>query len=160
MRISKSTILAISADEAFRHVRTSALLEYVAAPMLRFKPLEPAALPVGWEEARYKVALRLFGFLPMGPQWIVISMEGGNGQPFTVRDNGHSPIIRKWDHWIFIEPIGGSSCRYTDRVDVEAGLLTPLITLFAKIFYAHRQRRWQKLVALKFAPLARNHDHD
>jgi hypothetical protein len=160
MRISKSTILAISAEEAFRHVRTSALLEYVAAPVLRFKLLEPERPPAEWAEGSYKVGLRLFGFLPLGPQWIVTSMPNGDGLPFTLRDNGHSPLIRTWDHWIFIEPLGASACRYTDRVDIAAGLLTPMIGLFAKIFYGHRQRRWQKLVALNFAPLEKDAGDD
>jgi hypothetical protein len=153
MRITQTTLLAISAEEAFRHVRTSALLEYVAAPVMRFTLLEPAALPTEWEEARYKVGLRLFGFLPIGHQWIVTSAPNGEKPPLILRDNGHSPMIRKWDHWIFIEPLSASSCRYIDRVNVEAGILTPGVWLFAKLFYAHRQRRWQKLVALNFAPL-------
>jgi hypothetical protein len=160
MRITQTTLLAISAAEAFRHVRTPALLEYVAAPMMRFKLLEPKALPTEWEEARYKVGLRLFGVLPIGHQWIVTSVPNGEKPPLILRDNGHSPMIRKWDHWIFIEPLSGSSCRYTDRVDVGAGILTPGVWLFTKLFYAHRQRRWRKLVTLNFAPLEKDQQHD
>ena len=59
-------------------------------------------------------------------------------------------LIRRWDHLITIEPAGPRRTRYTDWVEAEAGLLTPLVWAFARVFYAHRQRRWQRLVAHGF----------
>ena len=70
----------------------------------------------------------------------------------VLRDNGYSPIIKRWDHWIEIEDVGGKT-RYTDRVHIDAGLLTAPVAAFARVFYAHRQRRWRKLVRLGFRPL-------
>ncbi|MBE7004664.1 MAG: hypothetical protein E7425_10385 [Ruminococcaceae bacterium] len=32
--------------------------------------------------------------------------------------------------------------RYTDRVEIRAGWITPFIWLWANAFYAHRQRKW------------------
>ena len=40
--------------------------------------------------------------------------------------------------------------RYTDSVEVRAGLLTPLVWAFATAFYRHRQRRWRRLVRRGF----------
>jgi len=37
-------------------------------------------------------------------------------------------------------------CGYTDQIDIQAGILTPPIWLFAHIFYRYRQRRWRHLV--------------
>jgi len=36
-------------------------------------------------------------------------------------------------------------------VTIEAGILTPFVWLFARLFYAHRQRRWAALAAKGFS---------
>lgn len=149
MIVDISTPLECSVDEAVAHVKTPRLLEYVAAPLVRFRPLRPSTFPAEWSEGEYCVALRLFGFVPFGQQAIVISMpptECG----FAVRDNGHGALIPTWDHLITITPHAGG-CQYRDRVEVRAGLLTPFVWLFAQLFYRHRQRRWRALVAKSFA---------
>jgi len=97
----------------------------------------------------------LFGVIPLGWQAIVITLPEPEGNSRFVRDNGYSLLIRRWDHWITIEPAGDGTCtRYTDTVHVDAGLLTPLIAGFAKVFYAHRQRRWRALARRGFSALA------
>jgi hypothetical protein len=148
MIVDISTILECTIDEAVTHVKTPRLLEFVAAPLVRFDPVSPPVFPDLWSAGEYSVALRLFGVVPFGKQAIVISMpptETG----FTVRDAGHSALINTWDHFIIITP-HGYRCHYRDRVEVRAGLLTPFIWLFAQFFYRHRQRRWRALVAKNF----------
>ncbi len=61
--------------------------------------------------------------------------------------------MRRWDHWIFVAAEGGGT-RYTDRVNVEAGLLTPFIWRFARVFYGHRQRRLRAFAADGFRAFA------
>lgn len=148
MIVDISTILKCSIDEAVTHVKTPRLLEFVAAPLVRFVPVTPPVFPDVWSVGEYSVALRLFGIVPVGKQAIVISMpptETG----FTVRDAGHGALINTWDHLITITP-HGSGCHYRDRVEVRAGVLTPFVWLFAQLFYRHRQRRWRALVARHF----------
>ena len=148
MIIDISTMLECSLDEAVSHVKTPRLLEFVAAPLVRFVPVSPPVFPDLWSAGEYWVALRLFGVAPFGKQAIVIAMpptETG----FTVRDAGHSALITTWDHRITITA-HGSRCHYRDRVEVRAGVLTPFIWLFAQWFYRHRQRRWRALVANNF----------
>jgi hypothetical protein len=150
VRVKLSTILDVSADRAWAEVQTSRLLDYVAWPLQAFEPLDPPALPDVWEEGRYRVRLRMFGLIPIGSQWIVISVPSRGPERYQVRDNGHGSIVSRWDHLITIEPISASRCRYTDEVEVEAGLLTPFVWAFARVFYSHRQRRWRRLVATSF----------
>lgn len=148
MIVDISTILECSLDEAVTHVKTPRLLEFVAAPLVRFVPVSPPVFPEAWSAGEYSVALRLFGVVPFGKQAIVISMpptETG----FTVRDAGHSALINTWNHIITITP-HGSGCHYRDRVEVRAGVLTPFVWLLAQFFYRHRQRRWRALVARNF----------
>jgi hypothetical protein len=51
-----------------------------------------------------------------------------------------------------VRPLEAGTCRYSDEIEIDAGLLTPLVWLFARVFYGHRQRRWQK-VAMRLLEL-------
>jgi hypothetical protein len=154
MRIKRSTTLNVSAEQAWAEVCTTQLLHYVAAPLLTFKAIDPPDLPNKWQERRYLVKLRLFGLLPIGTQWIVITCDNfkstfGTGR-YHLRDDGTGTLAKRWDHRIFIEALTGTRCRYTDIVDIEAGVLTPMIWILAQMFYWHRQRRWHQLTASGF----------
>jgi hypothetical protein len=94
--------------------------------------------------------MALFGVLPLGRQRIGIEFPSPPTGCYQVRDNGQGRIAHTWDHLITIEPLGATQCRYTDRVEVRAGILTPAVALFAALFYRHRQRRWRQLVANGF----------
>lgn len=128
------------------------LLLHVSAPILRFKPIEPLALPDNWEDGEYRLSMRFLGILPLGRQIVGLETQPMRGDIWSVRDNGRGWLISRWDHWIEVSP-EGEGTRYTDRVTVEAGVLTPFVALFARIFYAHRQRRWRQLVADDFRPM-------
>lgn len=144
MKIDLATDLPCSLEDAVAHVMSTRLLKYVAYPLVSFSPVTGSSFPETWTEGTHWVRVKLFGFLPFGRQAIVISrvsLPGG----FAARDAGHSALIPVWDHLITIEPSPGG-VRYRDQVEVSARILTPLIWLFAQIFYRHRQRRWLRLV--------------
>lgn len=147
LHIRLTTKLAVSAETAATLVGTPALLEYVAAPLLRFAPVDPPAFPHSWEERRYRVRVMFAGVVPMGRQWIDISRENDPSGSFRMRDNGSGDLARKWDHRITIEPDGEGRCIYADKVEIEAGPLTFVVWGFARLFYAHRQLRWRRLTA-------------
>ncbi|MEM6266176.1 MAG: hypothetical protein AAF707_01525 [Pseudomonadota bacterium] len=140
-------------DEAWRQVQTSALLQHVTHPLIRFVP-RGGDFPAIWQPGEYRAWMFLFGLVPLGWQAVVISHPAPDGNRRYVRDDGYSPLIKSWDHWVIIEPDERADhTRYTDRVLIDAGVLTPLIALFARIFYAHRQRRWRALAKTGFAAL-------
>ncbi len=142
MRIELSCWLPRSPDWVWERVQESETLDFVAAPWLRFKP-KAGRFPARWAAGNHDATLLLFGVVPLGWQTIGIEYPADAG-PMTLRDNGHGLMAQQWDHWIFVTP-DGDGTRYTDRVDVSAGVLTPLVALFARMFYAHRQRRWRLL---------------
>ncbi|QPH52839.1 SRPBCC family protein [Pontivivens ytuae] len=148
MRVELTCHIDAPPDEVWRLLQRSALLEHIAAPLVVFRPID-GPFPEHWSPGRYRAWMLLVGVLPMGRQWIDISFP----DEFTLRDNGAGDLVRRWDHWIFVEAEGNGT-RYTDRVDVEAGLLTPFIWFFARVFYAHRQRRWRALAADGFRAFA------
>jgi hypothetical protein len=147
MEVDLSTTLHCTTREAIARVRSPRVLSTVSYPLVTFLPLVPSAWPEQWAEGRYWVAMRLFGMVPLGRQALEISYPSAS--VFTLRDHGHSRLIRCWDHVITVEgDLHGA--RYRDQLRFEAGVLTPLVWLFAQIFYRHRQRRWRQLARRGF----------
>lgn len=148
MQVDISTLLQCDPSDAIEHVQSSRLLLYVAKPLVKFVPIEPSELPHTWAEGTYLVSLQVFGIIPFGRQAVVISYP--SSAPFTLRDNGHSALIQKWDHVITIAPLGDGTL-YRDRATINAGVFTPFIWSFAQLFYRHRQRRWRQLAKSGFS---------
>lgn len=147
--INVSTQLDANPDEVWDHVTRSALLHYVAKGFVSFRTDDPAGFPERWREGAYKTWMSLMGVVPIGWQTIRIEYPPMQGATRVLRDNGFGPLIKKWDHRIEVSP-DAQGARYVDHVTIDAGLLTPLIVLFAHQFYRHRQRRWRHLVARGF----------
>lgn len=147
MKVSRSTHIALTPETVWAEVQTAALLQHIAWPLVHFNPVDDAAFDRFRPGGRYEVKLRLFGIIPFGAQWIVMSLHEADGTewPKRLRDNGRSALISKWDHWITVTPHSNGGTHYSDNVDVSAGFLTPFIWAFAQIFYWHRQRRWRGL---------------
>ena len=124
---------------------------YITSPIIRFVPVE-GSFPARWEGRDYQAQIYAFGILPLGQQTIGIEYPPAEGDCRMLRDNGRGQLIKRWDHWLLVEPENGGT-HYTDRVDIEAGILTPFIALYARMFFAHRQRRWRKLIKNNFAEL-------
>ena len=150
MTVELSTVLDAPPERIWEAVNRTALHAYVTRPLLTFEPVDPPILPERWEEQEYRVRMKLFGIVRLGWQIVKVERPTTEGASKQIRDNGRGALIRRWDHLITIEPAGPRRTRYTDWVEVEAGLLTPLVWAFARVFYAHRQRRWQRLVAHGF----------
>lgn len=144
-----TTHLDAPSDRIWTEANKIHLLMFVAHPILCFEPVEPAELPDRWEEGEHIFRLRLFGFLPLGNHVVSISRPPAKGGLKFLRDNGYSSWIRRWDHLVTVQA-DGDGTRYTDRVVLDAGALTPIVAAFAKRFYSHRQRRWRRLVKMNF----------
>ncbi|MDI9470691.1 MAG: hypothetical protein QM296_10870 [Bacillota bacterium] len=139
-RIVRSSVFPAGRDFVFEHLQKLDVLQMVAAPLASFVPLD-SDQPAEWVAGQiYAFRLRIFPLLPFGIhhiQILSISKEG-------IHSSEHNRFIRHWEHWVHLEEIDSASCRYTDVVRISAGWKTPLIALWAKLFYAHRQRRWRK----------------
>ena len=150
MRFLRCTELDCEPAEAIRHARSPRLLAYVAAPWLRFDPLEPPALPDEWKPGRYRVRLRAFGVIPFGEQWIGIRAVEQRGDRLLLHDEGSGGLVRVWNHRLETTPTRDGRTRYCGRIEIEAGRRAPVIAWLARRFFAHRQRRWRRLVANGF----------
>jgi hypothetical protein len=154
MRLEISTTLDCPIDRVWQELNTSRLLLRIVHPLVVFEPLTPHRLPTTWEVGRYQVRIWMFGVWPMGKQWIDISYPLANYTPevreFHLRDNGTGEVIKRWDHLIMLRELPNKQTHYTDQLEVEAGLLTPVIWSYAQMFYRHRQRNWRRLVQTDF----------
>jgi len=150
INVTIQTRLACAATRAWEEVQKPCLLIYVAAPWLKFTPRNDQGFPGTWEEGDFFVSMFVFGFLPLGLERIGISTRIGADGDFYIRDDGGGTLVRRWDHLITIRPDGNDICLYSDSVDIRAGILTPLVWIFAQLFYRWRQHRWRRLVAGNF----------
>lgn len=149
MQVKISTILPCSPERAWQEVQTTKLLLYIAYPLLIFTPVKPNTFPETWGDESYLVRMRVLGFIPFGEQWIVIK-RNVTSEKYELLDDGHSNLIKQWRHLITLERTPEGFTRYTDTVNIKAGLLTFGVWLFANIFYGYRQSRWHKLVSKNF----------
>jgi hypothetical protein len=70
----------------------------------------------------------------------------------TVCTHEYGGIIKNWNHTLHVEAIDEHSCRYSDTVDIDAGVATAIVATMAIGIYRYRQRRWRKLVRLHMMP--------
>ncbi|MDQ0063348.1 hypothetical protein [Paenibacillus harenae] len=147
MLVKVMSVFNCDSEKLFHEVKKSKSLVYIGKPLVKFVQLPKHPLPEVWEDGKYPIKMYILGFIPMGKQWIVISVHNDNKR---IRDNGYSNLIKKWDHNIHLTDIGDNKTLYVDTIDINAGILTYFIVLFANVFYRWRQKRWSKLINNKF----------
>ena len=141
MIVRKSSIFPAPKEEVCLRLQSLETLQYIAAPYATFTPVEKNA-GFSWKEGSISsYYFKLFGFFPFGIHTIRIEKFDQNG--IQSREyNKHVPV---WDHLIILKDLGDQT-EYTDEVEIHAGWKTFFIWLWAKAFYAHRQRKWIRLL--------------
>jgi len=147
-RLTVSSEIPISLALAWNNVQTPALLQFVAKGIIRFKSAENG-FPKKWEAGKtYGANMYVFGFIPFGGIHYLLLKK--------VNDNQHEIVTQEWDqvakvwnHTVVMKDIGRGKIYYEDSIVIYGGILTGFITAFAKIFYKHRQNRWQLVAKQK-----------
>jgi hypothetical protein len=154
--IHVQTDLPTTADKVWRAMQHPAAFLYVTRGLFGFPALAGRTEPVsdgehgtGW--------LLLFHVIPLSRH--TIQIEEINKINRTLRTREHGGILRAWNHTLHVEPTGEHSCRYSDTVDIDAGILTGLVALAAMGIYRYRQRRWHKLVRRHLLPTGPRYAH-
>ena len=142
MKVVKTSVFPASREEVFDKLQKLSLLQYIAKPYATFTPVgEQISVWKAGASSAYK--LGLFGIIPFGTHKInVISFDMDEGI-YTHEGNEYVPV---WNHRIVPKEMGDKQCLYSDIVEIDAGWKTLFVYLWAKCFYAHRQRRWIKLL--------------
>lgn len=134
---------AVTTPAGFRFV-TSGLVELDGLDDLDDRPGHPGH-PGPWSAGTTVVGrLRVLG-VPFSRHRISVESIDHDHRSLQ-SDEGGGPIT-SWRHLITVEPVDDdpTRSRYTDRIEIRAGLLTPAIAWFAHGFYRLRQRRWRRL---------------
>lgn len=142
MYVIRSSVFPASKERVFKNLKKLKLLQYIAWPYATFTPVgEEKKVWKAGDTSAYRFAL--FGVIPFGTHKIrVISFDMDDGI-FTHESNEHVPV---WNHRIILKEISKNRCLYTDIVEIDAGLKTIFIYIWALSFYSHRQRKWIRLL--------------
>ncbi len=124
---------AVKTPEAFRFVTKRLLV--MPAIATRQKDWREGETVVGW--------VFLFGFIPFSRHRLNFSQIDDGKMTLRSRESGG--LVKVWNHDITVTPLDPDRCRYGDRIEIDAGLVTPLVGLYANGFYMLRQGRWRKL---------------
>jgi hypothetical protein len=150
VKAKKLTVLSeipMGIDAAWDNVKTPALLEFVAKGMIKFKSVK-GDFPKQWQVGQtYGFKTLVFGIIPFGGiHYLYLDKIDNSNYMLSTKewDNG----AKVWNHDITMRELGDSKIYYEDSITIYGGILTGIITSFAKKFYKHRQKRWQ-LVASK-----------
>ena len=145
-RVSVNTALLIDINKAWNNVKTPALLEFVSKGMINFKTLD-GAFPKQWEVGQtYRFMTRVLGFIPFGGiHYLFVAQADDKNYILSTKewDNG----AKVWNHTISLRALGDGKINYEDSIIIYAGLMTDFVASFAKLFYKHRQKRWQIIAA-------------
>jgi len=140
MVVTVSTDLAIPAARARELALKPPLLEYVLWPWVQMPPIEPLPETIT-EGQRITAKLRFLGVLPGWCHTLTIQRLG----ELEIASREHGGPVREWNHRLTFQETSPGSCRYTDSVEIHAGLATPTVVLFAHLIYRYRQWRWRAL---------------
>jgi hypothetical protein len=143
-----STRLACTEAELWRKIIEPRSLQFVASPILSFVPVEAGVLDGEWQVGRaYPLKLYFLKFIPLGRHIIRLVKIDKDQNTISSRESGLLAPV--WNHNISFQEVAPGALSYTDEIEIQAGWLTPLIWLFAHVFYRHRQRRWKVLLHRK-----------
>jgi hypothetical protein len=146
MRVQLKLVLDASPDAVWAALRSPAVLAEVSHPFFSFEPLSPRGLPKVWPEGEHPVTARaLWSVLPAGEQIIGIRYRT-RGAVRIIEDDGGPvsgplTIITSWRHRMAVSAAPGGTTLYRDRLDISAGLLTPVVWIGVWAFW--QWRGWQ-----------------
>lgn len=140
-----STIINTTPEKLREVIITPSSLQYVAAPILYFIPVNGTDLNSKWEVNRaYNLRLYFLKFIPLGFHKIIIKDIDIEKNKIVSTESGF--LAKIWNHTIKFDAINSTQIIYTDTIEIKAGLLTIFVWMFAHLFYRHRQRKWKKLL--------------
>ena len=143
LTVKKSSVFPAAKDEIFRRLQKLKTLQYIAHPYATFKSVDNTEELTWEEDSAFAFHFKLFTLIPFGVHTIKVIQFDIEKGIYTQEGNKHVPV---WNHKIILEKINGNTTKYTDIVEIQAGWKTLFVYLWANCFYAHRQRKWKRLL--------------
>jgi hypothetical protein len=140
--VDLSTELAAPAHAVWQAVKTPGAFRTVTRGFLSMPVINRRNQ--AWREGEtVRGWVFLFGVIPFSRHTLHLSAINDDAMTLSSRESGG--LLRRWNHDIFVVAAGNSRCDYRDRIDIDAGIVTPFVVLYARWFYTMRQRRWREL---------------
>lgn len=141
MIVRRISVFPAKREVVFEKLQRLDTLQYIAAPYASFTPVNEDTDMVWKAGNTFAYRFKLFSVIPFGTH--MIRIERFDIDSVQSREyNEHVPV---WDHKITLRDNNGQT-DYTDEVEIKAGWKTPFIWIWANAFYAHRQRKWIRLL--------------
>jgi ligand-binding SRPBCC domain-containing protein len=154
--VTVTTTLDAPAEQVWAAVQSPSTLSFVSHGVLRFA-LDHRGAP--WTEGEtVTVRLFLFGVLPLWRHHLTVAEVDHERMQLRSEESGGP--VSTWRHRIKVRPLDGDRCRYTDEIDIDAGILTAPVRAFAHLFYRVRQQRWRVLAPVLAGAAAARADTD
>lgn len=150
MRVQLKLVLDAPPDAVWAALKSPSVLAEVAHPFFSFEPLSPRGLPRVWTPGEHPVAASvLWGMFPVGEQVIDIRFRE-RGAVRIVEDDGGPvsgplAVVTGWRHRMAVSAAPGGGTLYRDRLDISAGVLTPVVWFGAWLFWQWRGFRLSRL---------------
>ena len=141
MKLMVCSELPIKLDHAWKEVQKSSLLEFVSKGMVSFRPITDN-FPSEWHGGSIvKTRMLLWGIIPFGGIH-TLKFVKIDSKSKTLLTHEYNRIVKVWNHKISMKKLSSEKIEYSDEIEIYGGLLTKIITFWAKLFYKHRQRKW------------------
>ncbi len=138
-------------DEVWAMLHDPLALGEVVAPLIEMEPVGHRRFPPTWSSGDHLVRLRLLGVVAIGDQRIRLSTSR-RGDARILEDSG-GPVsgalglVRGWRHRMAVSPLPGGRTLYRDRLDLSAGLLTPVAWIAVWALWQYRAIGIRRVVA-------------
>ena len=140
-KLTVSSKIPISIKTAWNEVQKSSLLEFVAKGKVKFKPIDGAFPEIWKEKMTVRTVMLIYGFIPFGGIHTLF-FKNIDSENYSIETKEKDDSAKVWNHKISLQKIDANHIQYTDEVTIYGGILTTIITYWARLFYKHRQKRW------------------
>lgn len=131
-------------DAVWDALRNPEVFQRVSAPLLRMSSRESSGFPTQWTDSGpHLIEISLLGQIPVGQQTIDISFAERPDGTRILTDagkprSGALTVIRDWRHRMAVSPLPNGRTEYRDRLDFDAGLLSPAVWIGLWAFWQWR----------------------
>lgn len=142
--------LDVDADTVWKALRSPGTMTELYAPTMTLRPLD-RPLPARWATgSTAEVRLLIAGRVPAGRQRVDIRLRQ-RGDIRILEDRGAPvggplTVITSWRHRMAVQPTADGRTLYRDRLDIEAGALTPLLWIGFWAMWRWRGVRLRRLL--------------
>ena len=150
MTFTRRVELPCTVADAFAALHDPAVFQRVSRPFLHFTPLDPTAFPERYESGKsYVVGAKAFGLVPLGAQEINPTTSRDAKRSVFV-DNGRGVsgalgVMNHFHHTMTLEPSDHGTTLLSDRLEWDAGLLSPAFYIGFRFFWWWRHRVMMRL---------------